>query len=78
LAESGIAFEVSNRYPPHERIVQRAVDAGVRISLGSDGHSRKQVADIAAPLARLRALGVKDANLYDPERHGSRTGAFGA
>ena len=37
LYDAGIAFEISNRYHPHERIVRRAVEAGVRISLGSDG-----------------------------------------
>ncbi len=77
LHAAGIAFEISNRYTPHERIVRRAIDAGVRISLGSDGHSRTQVADVAAPLATARRLGVRDEDLYDPERHGSRTGAFG-
>ncbi len=72
LAEAGIAFEISNRYRPHERFVRRAVSAGVRISLGSDGHSAEQVADIAFPLAMARRLGVPDAELYDPAVHGSR------
>ncbi|MEO6528329.1 MAG: hypothetical protein ABIP93_17040 [Gemmatimonadaceae bacterium] len=78
LRAAGIAFEVSNRYRPHERLVGRAVDHGVRLSLGSDGHSREQVADVAHPLALTRALGVRDEELYDPTRHGSRTGAFDA
>jgi len=78
LHAAGIAFEVSNRYRPHERIVRRVVEHGVRISLGSDGHSREQVGDVAHPLALARALGVADADLYDPTRHGSRTGAFDA
>src|SRR3954469_16839307 len=78
LSAAGIAFEVSSRYVPHDRIVRRAVDAGVRISLGSDGHSRVQVADISGPLETTRRLGVRDEDLYDPERHGSRTGAVHA
>jgi histidinol phosphatase-like PHP family hydrolase len=73
LRGAGIAFEISNRYPPHERFVRRAVDRGVRISLGSDGHTAEQVADVAAPRALARALGVADEDLYDPARHGSRT-----
>jgi histidinol phosphatase-like PHP family hydrolase len=73
LHRARIAFEISNRYPPHERIVKRAVDRGVRISLGSDGHTREQVAKIGAPLALARRLGVADEELYDPQRHGSRT-----
>ncbi|HEU4722198.1 MAG TPA: hypothetical protein VFS59_12605 [Gemmatimonadaceae bacterium] len=76
LRDAGIAFEISNRYRPHERLVRRAADAGVRLSLGSDGHTREQVADIAHPLALARAVGVRDEDLYDPTAHGSRTGAF--
>lgn len=73
LRNAEIAFEISSRYPPHERIVHRAIARGVRISLGSDGHTRDQVADIARPLALARKLGVADDELYDPVRHGSKT-----
>ena len=76
LRDAGIAFEISNRYRPHPPIVRRAADAGVPLSLGSDGHSREQVADVAHPLAVARSVGVRDEDLYDPTRHGSRTGAF--
>ena len=76
LKAAGIAFEISARYPPHERIVRRAAAAGVRLSLGSDGHRLEQVANVAAPLALARRLGVADEALYDPARHGSRTGAY--
>jgi histidinol phosphatase-like PHP family hydrolase len=76
LRRSAIAFEISARYPPHERLVRRAAQAGVRLSLGSDGHAREQVANVSAPLALARTVGVADEALYDPARHGSRTGAF--
>lgn len=76
LADAGIAFEISNRYRAHERFVRRALDRGVRLSLGSDGHTYDQVADVAYPLALTRSLGVPDAELYDPIRHASRTGFF--
>ena len=72
LYAAGIAFEISNRYRPHERFVRRAAERGVRLSLGSDGHSRGQVGDIAWPLALARALGVRDEELYDPWVHGRR------
>jgi len=75
LRRAGIAFELSSRYPPHERLVRRAVDAGVRLSLGSDGHNAKQVGEISRPLALARALGVRDEDLYDPVRDGRRTSA---
>src|SRR5512143_3729173 len=54
LAAAGIAFEISARYKPHERIVRRAVDRGVRIALGSDGHASDQVGDLTFPLALAR------------------------
>jgi histidinol phosphatase-like PHP family hydrolase len=76
LASAGIAFEVSNRYRAHERFVRHAWDAGVRLSLGSDGHTYDQVADVAYPLVLARSIGVPDEELYDPVRHGSRTGFF--
>ena len=75
LYHAGVAFEISSRYPPHERIVRRAVERGVRISLGSDGHTAQQVANVSAPLALARALGVTDTDLYDPIQHGSKTHA---
>jgi histidinol phosphatase-like PHP family hydrolase len=78
LAGADIVFELSNRYPVHERLVQRAAAAGIRFSLGSDGHTREQVADIVRPLALARAAGVRDEDLYDPDRHGSRTGFYDA
>jgi histidinol phosphatase-like PHP family hydrolase len=73
LYHAGIAFEISSRYPPHDRLVRRAVSRGVRISLGSDGHTMAQVADVARPLATARKLGVPDQELYDPLHHGSKT-----
>lgn len=72
LFESGIAFELSNRYWPHERLVRRAAARGVRFSLGSDGHTLEQIADIKRPLALARSLGIADEDLYDPRRHGSK------
>jgi len=75
LFDAGVAFEISSRYPPHERIVRRAVERGVRISLGSDGHSPEQVADLTNPLVLSRSLGVRDEDLYDPRRHGSKSPA---
>ncbi|HEX6058588.1 MAG TPA: hypothetical protein VFZ11_06175 [Gemmatimonadaceae bacterium] len=73
LAQAGIAFEISNRYRPHERFVRRAAQRGVRLSLGSDGHSPEQVGAVEEPLAAARRAGVADRDLYDPIVHGSRT-----
>jgi histidinol phosphatase-like PHP family hydrolase len=72
LKAAGIAFEVSNRYRPHQRFVSRARAAGVRLSLGSDGHTVEQVGDLVAPLVMARAAGARDEDLYDPFVHGTR------
>jgi len=72
FADSGLVFEISSRYRPHERLVRRLADAGVRLSLGSDGHHAHQVGDIAFSLALTRAVGVPDDALYDPAMHGRR------
>ncbi len=74
LKRNGIAFEVSNRYRAHTRLVQRAVAKGVRISLGSDGHQPDQIGNLEWPLALTRSLGVADDALYDPLVHGTRHG----
>ena len=78
LHDAGIAFEISNRYRPHERFVRRAAERGVRISLGSDGHTPDQVGDLAFPLDLARRLGVRDEDLYDPAVHGSKTQDLGS
>jgi histidinol phosphatase-like PHP family hydrolase len=72
LHRADIAFEISSRYRPHERIVRRVIDRGVRISLGSDGHREEQVGEISFSLGLARSLGVADADLYDPAVHGRR------
>jgi histidinol phosphatase-like PHP family hydrolase len=66
LRRAGIAFEISNRYRAHERLVRRARDSGVRLSLGSDGHTLEGAGDVAWPLAMARACGVADVDLFDP------------
>jgi histidinol phosphatase-like PHP family hydrolase len=72
LHRAGIAFEVSARYKPHVRFVKRAFDRGVRLSLGSDGHTADQVGDLTFPLTLARFVGAKPEDLYDPFVHGSK------
>lgn len=74
LHRNGIAFEVSNRYRAHRRLVERAVAKGVRLSLGSDGHQPEQIGNLEWPLELTRSLGVPDSSLYDPLDHGTRHG----
>jgi histidinol phosphatase-like PHP family hydrolase len=72
LWRAGIAFEISARYRPHERLVRRAHDRGVRLSLGSDGHTAAQAGDLSFPLAMARLVGAKESALFDPFVHGMR------
>ena len=72
LFHAGIAFEISARYRPHERLVRRAFERGVQLSLGSDGHSRAQVGDLTFPLDMARRVGAEESALFDPFVHGTR------
>jgi histidinol phosphatase-like PHP family hydrolase len=69
LLESGVALEISNRYRlPHDRLLVKAREAGVRFSLGSDGHSEKQVAALGWAAETARRVGVTERELFVPER----------
>lgn len=68
LARSGVALEISNRYRlPHDRILRKARQAGVRFSLGSDGHREEQVAELGWAAATARRVGVTEAEMFVPE-----------
>jgi histidinol phosphatase-like PHP family hydrolase len=72
LRESGVAMEISNRYRlPHDRLLLRAKDAGVRFTLGSDGHSLKQVAQLGWAAETARRVGIGEGDLFGPERRGN-------
>jgi histidinol phosphatase-like PHP family hydrolase len=69
LAESGVALEISNRYRlPHDRLLRKAKEAGVRFTLGSDGHHARQVARLEWAAEAARRAGIGDADLFVPER----------
>jgi histidinol phosphatase-like PHP family hydrolase len=69
LAESGVALEISNRYRlPHHRLLRKGKEAGIRFSLGSDGHHEHQVARLDWAVEAARRAGITDADLFVPER----------
>jgi histidinol phosphatase-like PHP family hydrolase len=69
LRESGVALEISNRYKlPHDRLLVKAREAGVRFSLGSDGHSERQVVALDWATETARRVGVTERDLFIPER----------
>jgi histidinol phosphatase-like PHP family hydrolase len=68
LREGGVAMEISNRYRlPHDRLLIRAREAGVRFSLGSDGHSAKQVAELGWAAETARRVGIGEGQMFAPE-----------
>jgi len=69
LVESGVALEISNRYRlPHDRLLRKAKEAGVRFTLGSDGHRASQVARLEWAAEAARRAGIGDGDLFVPER----------
>jgi histidinol phosphatase-like PHP family hydrolase len=69
LLQSGVAMEISNRYRlPHDRLLVKARQAGVRFTLGSDGHTEAQVGKLGWAVETARRVGVTDADLFVPER----------
>ena len=69
LRQSGVALEISNRYRlPHDRLLRKAKQAGVRFSLGSDGHSATQVARLDWAVETAQRLGITEAHLFVPEK----------
>lgn len=71
VVESGVALEISNRYRlPHDRLLRKAREAGARFSLGSDGHTEKQVGRLEWAVETARRVGITDADLFVPEGAG--------
>ena len=69
VAAAGVALEISNRYRlPHDRLLRKALQAGARFSLGSDGHTRAQVARLEWAVQTARRVGIGDAHLFVAER----------
>ena len=69
VAASGVALEISNRYRlPHDRLLRKALQAGARFTLGSDGHTEAQVARLEWAAETARRVGITDAQLFVPER----------
>ena len=69
VVQSGVAMEISNRYRlPHDRLLKKARQAGARFALGSDGHRRKQIAQLGWAVEAAQRVGITEADLFVPER----------
>jgi histidinol phosphatase-like PHP family hydrolase len=69
VIESDVAIEISNRYRlPHDRLLRKAREAGARFSLGSDGHTEQQIAQLGWAVAAAKRAGIGAADMFFPQR----------
>lgn len=62
------ALEISSRWKlPSYETIQIALDAGLKFSLGSDGHSRENVCVLDYSLQMLEKMKLKEKNLFQPQ-----------
>lgn len=67
VAVSGVAIEISNRYRlPHDRLLRKARQAGVRFTLGSDGHRASQIATLDWAVETARRVGIGEGEMFVP------------
>lgn len=81
-AERGVAVEVNGnpgRLDPPVPLIRRALDAGCRLSLGSDGHSASEMLALAQARRMAAEAGATDADILNlrflappPPRRGAR------
>lgn len=64
-----VAMEISNRWlTPYDRLMKKAVDAGVRFSVGSDGHETKKTCVLDYPKQMIEEYGVTEDRLFEIKR----------
>lgn len=69
LLMHNVAMEISNRWlTPYDRLMKRAVDAGVIFSVGSDGHDTLKTCVLDYPKKMMEKYGVKPERLFDIKR----------
>jgi histidinol phosphatase-like PHP family hydrolase len=69
LLKFGVALEISNRWKtPYDRLMQKAVAAGVRFSVGSDGHDTKKTCVLDFPREMIAKFKVPEDRLFDISR----------
>lgn len=69
LLMHNVAMEMSNRWlTPYDRLMERAVRAGVTFSVGSDGHSPERTCDLTYPKKMIEKFGVGEDRIFDIKR----------
>jgi len=69
LNMNNVAMEISNRWlTPYDRLMKKAVDAGVTFSVGSDGHEPAKTCVLDFPKEMIKKFGVKEERIFDIKR----------
>lgn len=64
----GFALEISSRWElPGRGLIEKARRAGVRFSLGSDGHGRETMCRLDYSLRMMEACGITEGQMFRPE-----------
>lgn len=73
----GFALEISSRWElPGYETVQMALEAGVKVSLGSDGHGRDTACLLGYSLEMVEKAGICPGGMFDPGRLTGREDAL--
>ncbi len=65
-----VCMEISNRWlTPYDRLMRKAVDAGVRFSVGSDGHEPAKTCNLDFPKKMIEKFGLKPDRIFDIKRN---------
>jgi len=69
LLMHNVAMEISNRWvTPYGRLMKKAVDAGVKFSVGSDGHDPAKTCVLDYPKEMIKKHGIKEDRIFDIQR----------
>lgn len=69
LLMHNVAMEISNRWlTPYERLLKKAVDAGVTFSVGSDGHDPLKTCVLDFPKEMIKKLDIPLSRIFDIKR----------
>ena len=69
LIKKGVALEISNRWrTPYDRLMKKGVEAGVKFSLGSDGHETPKTCVLDYPKEMMNKFGLEPERLFDITR----------
>ncbi len=69
LLSQGTAMEISNRWlTPYGRLLKKALDAGLKFSLGSDGHEPKKTCVLEYPKEMVNRFRIPEDRIFDISR----------